>query len=197
MIKKRGRPRQFDEHNVVEAAMRLFWSKGLTATSLDDLSAATGLTRPSLYNAFGNKESIYQYAFDRFVEWISREVEHELFVEPNLRAALTRFYANALSIYCDSPEPLGCFVTCTAPVESVAHPEIQADLRRVISKIDAALEKRLAAAQEEGCWSASKDPKMVAKLLHATLQSMAVRARAGEPRQSLEQLSAFTVDLHC
>lgn len=197
MNKKRGRPRQFDPDQALDSAMTLFWSKGFTATSLDDLSAATNMNRPSLYNAFGDKESIYRQAFSRFVDLMKQQVEEVLFSEPDLKTALTQFYRNALDVYFNANTPLGCFVTCTAPVEAATHPEIREDLLQVVREVDSALARRLSLAQKEGNWPDDRDPKAVAVMLHATLQSIAVRARAGEPRKSLEAIYTLAVDTFC
>ena len=105
------------------------------------------------------------------------------------------FYSSALDMYFSGDEPLGCFVTCTATVEAARYPEIKKDLKLVIDRVDSAIERRLLKAQEEGNWPQDKEPKNVAKLLHATLQSVAVRARSGEPRASLNRMCSSTVDM--
>jgi len=194
---KRGRPRQYNPDQALDRAMRLFWSKGYTATSLDDLSAATNMNRPSLYNAFGNKEQIYRQAFARFITSMRDDVETNLFSEPDLKLALMEFYHQALNIYFGRDVPLGCFITSTAPAESITHPDIRRDLNRIIREVDLALERRLEIAQESGQWPQDKNAKMVAKLLHATLQSIALRARGGESRRSLKAIYTLAVDTFC
>ena len=197
MIKQRGRPRQFNRDKALEAAMHVFWSKGLTATSLDDLSAAMNMNRPSLYNAFGNKESIYQQALNRFTDWMGQQLGEVLFAEPDLKTALKLFYNKALDVYLGSTVPLGCFVSCTCPAEAATHPDIQKSFYQVISEVDAVLEKRLLISQAAGHWPLNKDPQITAKLLQATLQSLALRARAGESRNSLENIYLMAIDMFC
>jgi hypothetical protein len=60
----RGRPREFCVHDALAKALRIFWTKGYEGTSLNDLTEAMGITRPSLYAAFGNKESLFRNALD-------------------------------------------------------------------------------------------------------------------------------------
>jgi len=67
MIKKRGRPQKYNSDEALDKAILVFWSKGFTATSLDDLANAMNMNRPSIYNAFGDKESVYRQAFSRFL----------------------------------------------------------------------------------------------------------------------------------
>lgn len=197
MTKKRGRPPKYDSGEALDNAVRVFWSKGLSATSLDDLSAAMNMNRPSLYNAFGNKESIYRKAMARFIGQVGEQLDSILFGEPDLNKAMKQFYASALDIYLGGAAPLGCFVTCTATVEAVRYPEVKKDLNQVIDRVDSAIEKRLLKAQKEGNWPQDKDPRNVAKLLHATLQSVALRARSGESRSSLKKMCSSTVDMLC
>src|SRR5579883_1226199 len=63
---KRGRPRAYDEETALAQAMRVFWTGGYAATSLDELSAATRMNRPSLYAAFGDKQALYRTLIERY-----------------------------------------------------------------------------------------------------------------------------------
>lgn len=197
MIKQRGRPKQFDADEALDNAIQVFWSKGLNATSLDDLAGAMNMNRPSIYNAFGDKQSLYRKALARFIEQLGQALDKTLFAEPDLKQAINLFYHGALEVYFGHPEPLGCFVTCTAPVEAVMHPEIKTDLNTVIKQIDTVIEQRLKTAQTVGDLAADKDIKQLSRLLHATLQSLAIRARAGESRATLKKMYSSVVDLLC
>jgi AcrR family transcriptional regulator len=197
MYKKRGRPPKYDPALVLDKAIRVFWEKGLTATSLDDLSKAMNMNRPSIYNAFGDKEAVYRMALARFVQQLGDHLESILFSEPILNKAVKRFYGGALDTYFGNSEPLGCFATCTAIVEVTSNTEIKKDLNIVVKRVDAVLEKRLLKAQQEGDWHQDGNPKDVAKLLNATLQSLAIRARNGESRVSLNKMYSNTVDILC
>ena len=72
--RRRGRPRSFDEGEVLEKARGVFWDLGYAATSLDDIVRATGLNRPSLYAAFGDKHALYMAALTRTVPISLRSV---------------------------------------------------------------------------------------------------------------------------
>ncbi len=196
-MKKRGRPLKYDHDAALDSAIQEFWSKGLTATCLDDLADAMNMNRPSIYNAFGNKTSLYRKAFTRFVAQLGEQLDRELFGEPDLNNAMKQFYSRALDTYFSGDAPLGCFVTCTAVVEAATYPEIKKDLDFVINSIDTIIEKRLLMAQKEGSWPKDGDAGTVAKLLHAALQSLAVRARSGESRSSLKTMYTNTVEMVC
>ena len=85
-----GRPREFDPETAIVQAMRLFWRKGYEGTSLSDLTEELGITRPSLYAAFGNKEALFLKALDRYDQETSR------FIEPALNAPTARELAEGL-----------------------------------------------------------------------------------------------------
>jgi len=176
-----GRPRLFDEDAALERALELFWERGLAATSLDDLAAAMGMRRPSLANAFGDKQALYRLALARFAER-ARAGAAAAFAEPELAAALERFYLAALDLYCAREPAAGCMVVCTAPAAALVHPEVCADLLAVVRDLDAALARRFAQAEDA-------EPAISAKLAQAVLHTLAIRARAGESKASLRRLA--------
>jgi len=168
--------------------MEIFHARGYAAASLEDLATAMGLNRPSIYNAFGNKESLYRQALAHFIDQIRSASRRALFTCPELSRALERFYSNALEVYFGGDPPLGCFVFCTAPAEAVTHADIGDDMRKALGEIDRVLELRFRQAQRDGEFPAGADCGGAAKLAQAVLHSLALRARAGESRRSLNRL---------
>ena len=191
--KTRGRPREFDHDQVLEKAMRLFWSQGLAGTSLDQLAAAMNMNRPSLYNAFGGKKSIYRRALARFVAKMKAEAGALLLDEPDLKRALGKFFAGALSVYCGPDVQLGCFVMCTAATEATSHPEVQADLKHTIAELDGILSQRFTMAQLAGQFPVAADAAAAARMTQAILHSLALRARAGESKTALKKMAGYAV----
>lgn len=167
--------------------MRLFWAQGFTATSLDDLSTATGMTRPSLYNAFGNKKALYRRALARFAERMRAEAGIELERHTQIGNALLAYYEATLAVYCDAPAPQGCLFFCTAVAEAAAHADIRDDLQAVIGDLDDVFERRLRRAIDAGQLPAATDPAALAALVQAVQHSLSIRARAGTPRVRLHQ----------
>ncbi|MCB1747573.1 MAG: TetR/AcrR family transcriptional regulator [Gammaproteobacteria bacterium] len=190
---RRGRPRAFDDEAVLDQAMQVFAVKGFSATSLDDLVGATGLNRPSLYNAFGNKEGIYRAALARFTGHLDAALGRLVEDEPDLARALANFYRGALDVYYSTRPPLGCFLFCTATVEIVVHEDIQADLARVLRRVDGLLEAKFSAAQAAGTFAAGADCRLAAQVAQGVLHSLAIRARAGASRKALERMADFAV----
>ncbi len=198
-IKKRprGRPRGFDQQQALERMLVAFWDRGYAATSLDHLSLAAGLKRPSLYAAFGDKKAMYRAALNAFSERTRKEVSAAL-LGPNLRTALRRFYRGTIDIYLSGEDgPRGCLYVCTAAVEAIAHQEIRSDLLEVLGLIDEALAARIAIAQAAGEIPRERSAEDLGRLAAAVLHSIAVRARAGAARRQLESMARLAVALIC
>src|SRR5439155_4144908 len=124
--KRRGRPRAYQPEVALGRALDLFRKSGFAATSLDDLSAATGMNRPSLYGAFGDKRELYIKSYARY-RADSRAAMAEIFKhQAPIRERLRRMFAVALDIYLSGEEgPRGCFTVMTAASEAIADPEIR------------------------------------------------------------------------
>lgn len=188
MKRARGRPRQYDEDSAIQAAGRVFWAKGFSSTSLDDLSEAMDMNRPSIYRAFGDKEAIYLKALNQFRQGMEAAFVQTMLGEDDIRKALTRFYREALAIYTSGSEPKGCMVMSTAVVAATCHPEIQADLLNLIRDLDGKIAMRLQQAREAGQLRASFDVTGRAALAQSLLHSLSMRARAGEDPSKLRRM---------
>src|SRR5687768_6284787 len=104
---RRGRPRNFDPDEVLDRAMRVFWRKGYAATSLSDLTAATGINRASLYATFGNKESLFQRALDRYTQGPFSYFRGAL-EAPTAREVVERLLQGSVNVATDPRYPPGC-----------------------------------------------------------------------------------------
>ncbi|MEP4485616.1 MAG: TetR/AcrR family transcriptional regulator [Halioglobus sp.] len=190
----RGRPRKFDEELALTGAMTLFWEKGLAATSLDDLAIAMRMNRPSIYNAFGNKEAIYRRSLEHYRTQLEQSMLGMFQSGKSLQAGLYAFFDQAIEVYFGNNPPLGCLAICTAPSAAVSHPEVGKDLKALIALLDTRFAERLLKAKDEGDLPAKAQPKLAAQMLQATLQSIAVRARSGESKASLRTLARYSID---
>ncbi|WP_315779344.1 TetR/AcrR family transcriptional regulator [Bradyrhizobium sp. SZCCHNPS1003] len=194
--KRRGRPRAYEPDVALGKALDLFRSTGFAATSLDDLSAATGMNRPSLYGAFGDKRELYIKSYQRYRD-NARAVMGEIFRHDwPVREQLQKIFAAALDIYLSGNEgPRGCFTVMTAGSEAVADPDIRAMVQNALTELDKAFAHCFRRAKENGELPADADPAVLARLASATIHSIAVRARAQVPRQELEAIVAGAIDV--
>ena len=193
--KRRGRPRAYEPDVALAKALDLFRKDGFAATSLDDLSAATGMNRPSLYGAFGDKRELYIKSYQRYRD-DARAAMIEIFRgELPVRKRLERIYAIALDIYLGGESPRGCFTVMTAASEAVADPDIRAMVLEGFTELDKAFAACFRQAKENGEVPASADPIALSQLASATIHSIAIRARAGVPRKELEAIVKSAIDM--
>ena len=194
--KRRGRPRAYQPEIALGKALDLFRKDGFAATSLDDLSAATGMNRPSLYGAFGDKRELYIKSYARY-RADARAAMIDIFRdELPIRERLRRFYAVALDIYLSGEAgPRGCFTVMTAASEAVADPEIRAMVLEGLAELDKAFASCFRLAKEKRELPETADPAVLAQLASATLHTIAIRARARVPRKELEAIVKGAIDV--
>ncbi len=197
--RRRGRPREFDENAVLDKALNIFWKNGYSATSLDELCTATGLNRPSLYSAFGDKKSLYRRVLGKFEHDFLGRIEIILNTGPDLKTDLLNFYNTALTTFFPSKKTfLGCPVICTASVVCHSDDDIRNDLSKTLIKIDFILEERFARAIKDNELDQSRNPKTLGRIASALFHSLAIRVRAKQTglnfkeyiKQSVEEILA-------
>ena len=186
-IATRGRPREFCVDEALAAALGVFWSKGYEGASLTDLTEAMGITRPSLYAAFGNKEALFCKALDLY-EREKLDYVREAMDAPTARDVAERLLRGGLENQTSSCGPRGCLrvissVACGAEAETIRQ-EVLA--RGAFAK--RALIDRMERAKGEGDLPAGIDIQGLTGFLLAILQGMAVQAGAGASRADLERV---------
>jgi AcrR family transcriptional regulator len=183
----KGRPREFCVDAALAAALRVFWSKGYEGASMADLTEAMGITKPSLYAAFGNKEALFHKALDLYeaekLEYTRRALE-----QPTARAVAEYYMRGAVETQTSSCEPQGCLgvisaVACGAEAESIKSEVVT---RRASSQ--RALVERFERAKREGDLPEHVDVEGLTGYLFAILQGMAVQAGSGATRADLERI---------
>jgi TetR/AcrR family transcriptional regulator, copper-responsive repressor len=196
--KRRGRPREYDPDAALARATESFWERGYSGTSLDELSEATGMNRPSLYGAFGDKRDLYLKALARYWESSFVGIEEWLDRDRPLRDALQRLYDKALSSYLAGKSgSRGCFAIGTATTEALRDEEIRASLAQGLRRIDEAFAARIRFARDHGELPDEADPDALAMLASATLHTLAIRSRAGATRTELQTIVDMALDLIC
>jgi AcrR family transcriptional regulator len=183
----KGRPREFDVDDALAAALRVFWSKGYEGASLTDLTEAMGITRPSLYAAFGNKEALFRKALDLY-EREKLAYVGEALAAPTSRQVAERMLTGALEMQTSECEPRGCLrvistMNCGTEAESV-----RADLIARRASSQQALIERMQRAKDEGDLPPHTDVEGITNYLLAILQGMSVQAGSGASKEQLQQL---------
>jgi AcrR family transcriptional regulator len=183
----KGRPREFDVDEALAAALRVFWQQGYDAASMAELTAAMGITKPSLYAAFGNKEALFRKALDLYerekMAYMSAALE-----EPTSRRVAERLLRGALAMQTSSCDPRGCLgvissVACGPEASSIRECVIE----RQKGSRDAMI-ARLERAKQEGDLPADIDPEALARYMVAVLQGLSVQAKTGATSEELTSM---------
>jgi AcrR family transcriptional regulator len=196
--RKRGRPPAYDADRALSGARDVFWDTGYAASSLDELSAAMAMNRPSVYGAFGDKEALYLKTLERYRDDGLAALHEALDPKRPLREGLEAVYAKSIDIYLGGLNAArGCFLIGTATAEAVSRAAVRDVLRGSLQAFDSVIEDRLKLAVDRGELGRQADPAALALAASAIMHSLAVRARAGEPRSALEALARSGVGLIC
>ncbi len=180
----------------LERALDVFWKGGFAATSLDDLSAATGMNRPSLYGAFGDKRALYKKSYENYRNRARTRISEVFAADMPLRPMLARIYGIALDMYLSGEDgPRGCFTVMTATSEAVFDPDIRALVVSGLVEMDRFFARLFKIAQERGELAATANPQALASLASATLHTIAIRSRAQVPRAELEAIVNGAIDV--
>ncbi len=184
-----GRPREFDEEVVLEAAMEAFWRHGYEATSLTDLCKATGLHKGSLYQTFCDKHTLFMRALEHYAD---REFAQTLAVISESSSPLENLKAVVHKVWDDVSDDKGCLMT-NSMVELAPHdPQVKELLRQAGEKRFGAMSELIAEAQASEEISSSRDPQSLARQLLVTLAGAATMVKGFMGR---EQMSAVLDEL--
>ncbi len=179
-----GRHREFDVDKALEAALSVFWQKGYEGASFEDLTAATGVARPGLYAAFGNKEALFRQALDRYdAKYMS--FMSEALKELKSRDVVRRILEGSVAVQTLYPASRGCLGVNGALACSNEAEPIRRELIRRRNATEAALRHRLERAQQEGELPQAADCAMLASYVMTVNQGMAVQAKAGASKAAL------------
>jgi len=181
-----ARPREFDEAAVLDAAIQCFWSRGYEATSIRDLAENMGMTGASLYNAFGDKRSLYRQALDHYVAWSFGERAHRLETSLPPREALGAFFSEIIERSLRDQERKGCMLVNSALEVAPHDPEFQRVIAGVLREVERFFHRCVEAGQANGTISSAYAPDDMARMLLGVLAGIRVLARARPERKLLQ-----------
>ena len=183
----KGRPREFCVDKALAEALHVFWAKGYDGASMTDLTEAMGITKPSLYAAFGNKESLFHKALDLY-ESEKLEYTRAALQQPTARRVAEYYLRGGVDVHAAEGKPQGCMGLISSLACSPEAESIKADVIRRRSSSQRALVERFEQAKREGDLPAHIDAEGLTSLLYAILQGITVQAGAGATRAELEKL---------
>ncbi|MFE9425018.1 TetR/AcrR family transcriptional regulator [Kitasatospora sp. NPDC006697] len=184
-----GRPREFDLEDRLDRAMRVFWRHGYEGTSLADLTSAMGINRPSLYAAYGNKESLFRQCLDRYGEGPASHVRAAM-AEPTARATAEHLLRGVIAVTTRDEGP-GCLLIQSALTTSAQSEPVRAEVRARRLASQEMLLARFERAREEGEFAPEVDVLDLARYISTVSYGLAVQAANGTDAAALNR----TVDL--
>jgi AcrR family transcriptional regulator len=187
-----GRPREFEIDEALDSALELFWRKGYEGTSLSDLTDAMGITRPSLYAAFGNKEELFRKALDRYDDTCMAFTRTAM-KEPTARKVVDKLLHGYADAQTDQIHPPGCMgmngaLACSEEAEPIKRELV---VRRLAG--EAALGRRLEEARAAGDLPADSAPAELARYVMTVAHGMAIQASSGACRDALYAVVGMTM----
>jgi len=181
-----GRPREFDEAEALAAAIGCFWEHGYEATSIRELADRMGLTGASLYNAFGDKRTLYRRALNHYIDTTFadrvRRLEGRL---PPLQA-ISAFFAEIIQRSLDDKLRRGCMLVNSALEVAPHDPEFRQIVTGVLGHIEAFFRRCVRAGQQDGTITASQSATDLGRMLLGVHVGLRVIARTRPERALLE-----------
>ncbi|HUO10309.1 MAG TPA: TetR/AcrR family transcriptional regulator [Phycisphaerae bacterium] len=179
----RGRPRGFDVEKALDQAMRVFWKYGYEGASLPELTKAMGINRPSLYAAFGNKESLFRKAVDRYVE-ITGGMFQEAMAQQTARGAVEKLLKGMVESQCSS-KIRGCMLVQSALACGESGDAMKHELAMRRAAVESVLRERFERAVMEGDLPRGADAAALAKYVAIVQHGLAVQFSGGAKREEL------------
>lgn len=183
-----GRHREFDVDEALDAALNVFWRMGYEGASYTDLTHATGVERPALYSAFGNKEALFRRALERYyaryLNFFPAALE-----QPTSRKVVEHMLRDAAELHTRYADRRGCLGIHGALAGSDDIAPVQMALIDARAGAETSLRFRLEQAQQTGDLPENANPAVLAAFVLTVLHGMAVQAKAGFSRATLEAVA--------
>lgn len=183
--------KQFDPDVALDAAIRVFWEQSYAAASMNDLTAATGLSRGSLYATFGDKQDLFLACLHRYVTTVgapSRTAMDD--AADDVRAGVLAGFAAVLDRMADPAQPAGCLLAQTAAESASLAEPVRAAVRGILDEQVQQMQRRLTPHVPLG---RDVDVRSLAVHLVTTAQALAVMHRAGTPVGDLRAATTHAV----
>jgi AcrR family transcriptional regulator len=187
-----GRPRNFDVDKALDCALQLFWRHGYEGTSLSMLTEAMGINVPSLYAAFGNKETLFRKALEWYLESPASYMANAL-KEPTARRVAEKVMSGSIELATHPNNPGGCLLVQGAMAASPEGAPIRHTLSQVRAAGEAAMRQRFERAKREGDLPASADAARLARFVMTMNCGFAVQAAGGASRSQLKEVAKIAM----
>ncbi len=190
-----GRPIEFDRTDVLEKALQVFWRKGYASTSMQDLVAATGINKASIYNSFGDKEAFFICVLEHYFESRSRPRARKLVETSPARDGIHGYFDSLVAISMSEAYGLGCLITNTAAELQPTSERIEASIQRALNMMEGLFLDTIIRGREDGSITSDIPPVALARTLLGVVQAVRVLARARRSEDMLRDIVDTSLSL--
>ncbi|MGJ9459565.1 TetR/AcrR family transcriptional regulator [Oceanobacillus sp. CF4.6] len=188
-----ARIKEYDENEVLQKAMVLFWKQGYEKTSMQDLVTHMGIHRRSIYDTFGDKHTLFMRALDRYEEVIGTKIDSQVKPLDSVKQAIRRLFE--IAIYKNEKKPIGCLTVNTAVELSLQDEEVAEKVVDSFSKTEKLLYELLLRGQTLGEISNHHDAENLSQFIHNSLVGLRVLAKTSDDKEKLESIIDMTLSV--
>jgi TetR/AcrR family transcriptional repressor of nem operon len=192
-VEHHGRPREFDLDEALDTAVHLFWERGYAATSVADLIDAIGISRSSLYQAFGSKDELFAAALERYGTRELDRLTAVLRASEDGLAAIEGFFQGLVHHLASRRGRYGCLVTNTTTELAVLEPRIRLRVTGMVGLLEGAFSECLSVARANEEIAPSADVRALARHLTAVAQGLQVLAKTQPGESYLRDVAAVAL----
>lgn len=190
-----ARPREFDEEEVIDKAVEVFWAKGYEATSMQDLIDAMGIQRGSLYGTFGGKQNLFLKSLKRYSVTVVSKLLEILDSKPSAVESIELFFSQLVEHLLTAGELRSCLVTNSAIERGLRDEETRQLVLKLLNALEDGFYKTLLRAKDNGELSTELDLKVLANYLTSSMQGLLVMGKVCSERSVLEGINQVTLSI--
>lgn len=183
-----ARTKNFNQEEVLDKAVELFWRKGYNATSASDLVRELGLSRSSLYDTYGDKRTLFINSLQRYRAKFVGEMIELVDNSSNIEKTLKQIFALIIEQDISSKIPKGCLMVNSAVELSSSDSEIARIVEQNQKDIESSFEKAIIKGQENGTVTTTKNPKNLAKFFYNSITGLRVSLKYNKFRTSIDEI---------
>lgn len=188
-----ARNREYDENEVLQKAMELFWRQGYEKTSMQDLVEHMGIHRRSIYDTFGDKHTLFLKALERYEQMVGNSMNSQIKLSDSVKQSIRRLFE--ITIFRSGEGPLGCLTVNSAVELSLHDEEVAKKVVDSFSKTERLLYELLMSGQESGEIPKTLDAGKTAVFIHNSLVGLRVLTKTTDDRQKLESIIDTTLSV--
>jgi len=190
-----ARPRAFDEEEVIDKAVEVFWAKGYEATSMQDLINAMGIQRGSLYGTFGGKQNLFLKSLKRYSVTVVSKLLEILESKPSAVESIELFFSQLVEHLLTAGELRSCLITNSAIERGLRDDETKQLVLKLLNALEDGFYKTLLRAKNNGELSTELDLKVIANYLTSSMQGLLVMGKVCSERSVLEGINQVTLSI--